>query len=154
MLFEELGRQLREYPGRKRLGTGAKRADISSAESNLGAKLPESYKVFLGEFGWGGVDSWELFGLGAGVPNYLDLVQMTETERTLFHPHIPPFLIPIMNDGFGNHYCLDTSSLRDGECPVVLWDHEKGARQVPGLVSPRFDLWLLDILRADPTATG
>jgi cell wall assembly regulator SMI1 len=149
VLHEELSRQLREYPGPKLLGHGAADVDISTTEASLGTTLPESYKAFLREFGWGGVDSWELCGLGTGVPNYLDLVRITESERTMFHPHIPPPLIPIMNDGFGNHYCLDTGSLNDGECPVVFWDHEKGPRQKPEVVSQRFDLWLLDLLRAD-----
>ena len=149
MPSDELSRQLREYRGRKLLGHGASPADISTAEAALGTKLPESYTAFLREFGWGGVDSWELFGVGAGVPSYLDLVRMTESERTTFHPHIPPHLVPVMNDGFGNHYCLDTASLHDGECPVVLWDHEKGARQKPEVVSSQFDQWLLDVLRAD-----
>jgi hypothetical protein len=76
----------------------------------------------------------ELFGVGSDVPTYLDLVRMTESERSVARPHIPPSLIPILNDGFGNHYCLDTESLHDGECPVVFWDHEKGAKQDPEVV--------------------
>jgi cell wall assembly regulator SMI1 len=147
MPYEDLSKQLREYPGHKEFGHAAAQADISTAEATLGTKLPESYKAFLREFGWGGVDSWELFGVGRGVPNYLDLVRITESERTLAHPHIPAALIPILNDGFGNHYCLDTSALHEGECPVVFWDHEKGTGQKPEVVSPRFDLWLPDMLR-------
>jgi hypothetical protein len=58
-----------------------------------------------------------------------------------------------MNDGFGNHYCLDTGSLHDGECPEVFWDHEKGVRQEPEFVSPQFDLWLLDILAESDAQT-
>ncbi len=145
---EELSRQLRDYPGRKRLGNGVAPAEIAGAEAALGAKLPESYKAFLREFGWGGVDSWELYGLGAGVPNYLHLVRMTDSERTQMHPHIPQPLIPILNDGFGNHYCLDTGALREGECPIVFWDHEQGTGQEPEVVSPRFDVWFLDLLAA------
>jgi cell wall assembly regulator SMI1 len=148
MRSDEALSRIREYPGRKLLGHGANQADISSAEAALGTKLPESYKAFLREFGWGGVDSWNLFGVGVGVPNYLHLVRVTESERTEAHPHIPPPLIPVMNDGFGNHYCLDTRSLHDGECPVVFWDHEQGVRQDPEVVAPQFDLWLLDLLTA------
>ena len=154
MGYAELSRRLREYPGRRHLGQGATEADVSNAEAALGTKLPESYRAFLREFGWGGVDSWMLFGVGVGIPKHLDLVHMTESERTEAHPHIPTHLIPIMNDGFGNHYCLDTSSLDGGECAVVFWDHEKGARQQPEVVAPKFDVWLLDTLRADSMLGG
>jgi cell wall assembly regulator SMI1 len=147
MLFEEASLRMRRYLGDKELGGGATQVDITEAEAALGTKLPESYKAFLREFGWGGIGSWELFGLGRCVPEYLNLVRMTGMERTVAHPHIARALIPIMNDGFGNHYCLATASLIKGECPVVFWDHEKGAGQEPKLVSPRFDLWLLDLLR-------
>ncbi len=146
MSYQDVSRRIREYPGRKLFDHGATQSDISSAEGALGRKLPGSYKAFLREFGWGGIDLWEMYGVGAGVPKYVDLVRNSESERTMAHPHIPPPLIPILNDGFGNNYCLDTGSLHDGECPVVFWDHEKGARQEPEVVSPRFDMRLLDML--------
>src|SRR5690606_34389975 len=33
-------------------------------------------------------------------------------------------VIPISPDGRGGCYCLDTSRMDNGECPVVYWDHE------------------------------
>ena len=68
---------------------------------------------------------------------------------------MPEYLVPVMNDGAGNHYCLDdTSRLDGGECPVVFWDHEHqdGPDQVPEQVSASFDRWLVDHIVNSPYA--
>jgi hypothetical protein len=49
----------------------------------------------------------------------------------------------MMNDGAGNHYCLD-SSKKGG--PVVFWDHELGENQQPKIVFQDFSSWLVDLL--------
>jgi len=57
---------------------------------------------------------------------------------------MPHRLIPLMNDGSGNHECLDTSKIKDGDCPVVFWDHEhpRGILQSPKRISVSFTAWL------------
>jgi hypothetical protein len=95
----------------------------------------------LEQFGWGGVLSDELFGLGADVPHHLDLVRMTESERTMYEPNIPHHLLPIMNNGAGDHACLDTRASPD-EPPVVMWWHEDGPDQIPQPTAPDFCSWL------------
>ena len=37
---------------------------------------------------------------------------------------IPPGILPIAGDEFGNYVCLDARDGRDG--PVLFWDHEEG----------------------------
>jgi SMI1 / KNR4 family (SUKH-1) len=37
---------------------------------------------------------------------------------------IPPGILPIATDEFGNFVCIDTRDDRDG--PVLFWDHEEG----------------------------
>jgi hypothetical protein len=49
-------------------------------------------------------------------------------------------LIPVMNDGSGNLYCLDTSVA--DEPPIVFWDHEAGSDQTPEIESGSFASWL------------
>jgi hypothetical protein len=61
----------------------------------------------LERFGCLQVDSIEIYGIGAGVPKHMDLVGITESERTEMHPRLRYDLVTIMNDGFGNLYCLD-----------------------------------------------
>jgi cell wall assembly regulator SMI1 len=127
----------------KEVGRGATDDEINEAEHRLGVSLPEDFKMFLRDFGWGGVGSWELFGLGADVPQYLDLVRVALSERTEAEPSLPMHLIPIMNDGGGNLYCLDLSESGDRqENPVVYWDHALGPDQTMVSVAADFASWL------------
>lgn len=125
MLFSRTINRLLSFET-KELGRGTSIREIDAAEQRLHVKLSESYKAFLQRFGWGGVEHIQLCGLGEGVPDYLNLVYVTESERADAEPQLPSYLVPLMNDGAGNHYCLDTRRYREGECPVVFWDHELG----------------------------
>ena len=129
-------------------GRGAGPQEILDAERKMGVVFPRSYKDFLSAFGWARVSFDMLYGLGADVPAPYDLVKNVFCERCDAHPHIPHHLVPIMNDGAGNHYCLDISRFHDAECPVVFWDHEHddGPNQSPEEVSPSFDGWLTDLI--------
>ena len=97
--------------------------------------------MFLERFGYGGVDDFDLYGLGEGVPENLNPVVMTQSERTEAYPNIPHHLLPIMNDGGGNHVCLDTRASPD-EPPVVWWWHEDGQDQIPQPAARDFLSWL------------
>jgi hypothetical protein len=138
----------------KESGIGATEQEIADAERSLGVRFPRSYRALLLQFGWVRIYSDPLFGVGRGVPPEYELVETTLIERREAHPHIPPHLIPIMNDGAGNHYCLDTASYLGDECPVVFWDHEHqdGPDQSPEQVSPSFDRWLIDRIVNSPYA--
>ncbi len=130
----------------KQLGVGASEQELYYAEKTLGVVFPESYRRFLGEYGWACFAHEQLYGLGENVPLHLDLIRNTMAERTEMHPLLPIQLIPVMNDGAGNHYCLDTRQLQNHECPVVFWDHEARHDQSPSLISSGFDSWLIELL--------
>ena len=51
-------------------GRSATPQEIELAEEQLGVELPESYKAFLGHFGWVSLEGLELYGLGDDVPAY------------------------------------------------------------------------------------
>lgn len=107
------------------LGRAASSDDVIRAEDELGVTIPGSYRLFLLEFGWGGVGDWELYGLGPTVPFHLNLVRLTCSERSEMMPPLPHHLLPIMNDGGGNLLCLDMARQRpDGENPIVMRYHE------------------------------
>jgi hypothetical protein len=108
-------------------GAGATAQEISAAEQLLGIRIGGSYREFLKQFGGGGVGHIEIFGLGLRVPPYLNLVSVTQRERHELQPSLRRELIPIMNDGAGNLYCLDTRV--SDEPPIVYWDHSAGADQ-------------------------
>lgn len=141
MTFDELARELEQSPS-KTFGRGASQHDLHAAGARLGMRLTGGYRRFLLRFGWGGVGPFELFGLGADVPSYLDLVAVTESERTEMRPALPVYLIPLMNDGGGNLYCLDSRT--EGEPAVVFWDHTAGDGQEPAPVAPDFISWLAE----------
>jgi len=143
LTWDDLASELRAQS--ERLGTGATNEEIIDAERQLGVTLPESYRRFLREFGWGEVGHCDLFGLGAGVPGHLELVEMVESERTDYMPLTPEHLVPIMNDGGGNLYCLDTARITGGDCPVVIHDHELDEIDD---VAETFLAWLAEELRS------
>jgi cell wall assembly regulator SMI1 len=124
-------------------GRGASADEVAEAERRLGVSFPESLRRYLMELGYLEARSVEFFGIGAGVPEHLNLVDRTISERTTLHPIIPRHLLPVLNDGSGNHFCLD---LRDGNAdpPMVFWSHELGTDQTPIVVASSFSSWLLD----------
>jgi hypothetical protein len=139
MTFDALAERLHRNPANS-LGRGVTDAEINIASFELGVELNGGYRLFLKRFGWAGIGSIELFGLGTDVPPYLNLTAMTRSEREDTHTALPTHLVPLMNDGGGNFYCLDTRVPE--ESPVVFWDHTAGARQEPRVVAADFTHWL------------
>src|SRR5262245_11244389 len=128
------------------VGIGASPMEIEQAQLALKVQFSRSYVKFLSLYGWAKIKSASIYGLGPGIPDFLSVVNNTIDEREAVEPPLPIFLIPIMNDGSGNHYCLDSSQIREGEMPIVFWYHEAstGRFQKPEVVSPTFDSWLCD----------
>lgn len=145
MKFDDVSEQLLSFEYRT-LGTGASKKTIDECEAELGVRVRGGYRLFLERFGWGGVADFEIYGVGAGVPPYLDVVAATRRERADAHPNIPRHLVPIMNNGGGDHACLDTNANPD-EPPIVWWRHEDGEDQVPQVEAPDFCSWLSILLR-------
>ena len=80
MTFNELAASMEKDPTRS-LGEGVTDREIDGVSATLGVALAGGYRLFLKRFGWGGVGSIELFGLGRNVPPYLSLTAMTRSER-------------------------------------------------------------------------
>jgi hypothetical protein len=139
--FKELVRVIRENDPEGRSGSGVTEETIRQCEQQLGVLLPDSYKCFLREFAWGLFPEY-IYGLSPDIPPGQHLVSQTEKLRHKREPKLPHSLIPFNNDGWGNHYCLDTSQLRDGECPVVFWNHELDKDQQPKQTHATFLDWL------------
>jgi hypothetical protein len=129
-------------------GAGVSMKEVFDAEHRLKLRFPASYRSFLLEVGWAAIGHSEIYGLGPDVPPHLELVAMTTSERSDVTPALPRHLLPIQNDGFGNHFCLDTSALSANECPVVFWNHELGKDQVPERISESFWAWIRDVLES------
>jgi len=125
----------------KELGVGADVTSIANASRSLGVRLPDSYRAFLLKCGWARFAHEEICGLGPTVPAYLDLTATAKLERESAYHGMPNHLVPLMNDGAGNQYCIDSSADEGGESPIVFWDHESG--RATERVAPSFATWLI-----------
>ncbi|WP_035437986.1 SMI1/KNR4 family protein [Bacillus sp. UNC322MFChir4.1] len=89
---------------------------INEIEKKLQCTFPESYRWFLKNYGGGGVLGIDLTCVGSldNSPIILD----TEAYRKM---DMPREYVVIWD--LGEYlYCLDTTNLENGECPVVTWD--------------------------------
>lgn len=62
------------------------------------------------------------------MPSRLELVMIVKSEDHETELPLPDELIPLLNDGMGNHFCFDLSKK---EPKVVFWDYflqEKSCR--------------------------
>jgi len=66
--------------GEARVELGMSEEVLAQAEDAIG-RLPADYRLFLSTFGQASVGSDEIFGLGAGLAPYLNVVDMTLAER-------------------------------------------------------------------------
>jgi hypothetical protein len=134
-------------------GGGPSEDVIAQCEQQLGTTLPDSYRWFLREFGF---TYWPREICGVSGDPALDVVKNTEGERHDVEPELPLHLVAFCPDGWGNNYCLDTSRMADGECPVVFWSHEREPDQQPELTHATFLDWLEDMVkqRVDRAAAG
>lgn len=145
MTYEELRERLNSHANVER-GTGVAVDEVDDAERLLDVVFGNSYRSFLIDFGWINVGSFELYGLGADIPPYLDVVKETLWERIESGMPLPHHLIPISNTGGGDHYCLDSSRVIAGECPIVFYGHELDASQQPSTVAADFGTWLAETI--------
>src|SRR5690349_240589 len=102
--FEAVARLLRQNFG-EHVGSGAAEARIEACEAALGCPLPESYRWFLSEFGYA-LSPEHIYGISPGNSIGVSVVANAECERHEAEPVMPPHLVPVSPDGWGNHYCL------------------------------------------------
>lgn len=142
MTFDELERRMKSRADLT-TGSGATEGQMLAAEKSLALKFPQDFRLFLTRLGWAKIVYDEIFGLGADVPAHLDIVSTTMAERHSLRPRLPHSLLPVMNDGAGNHYCIQTKVDDFGTYPVVFWNHEQDEEQVPEVVAESFIEWVV-----------
>jgi hypothetical protein len=80
-------------------------------------------------------------------PPALNIVAVNLEERRNAHPALPASLVAFVNSGGGDLCCFDTPAFKDGECPIVWWDHEADDDQVPELAAASFLDWIENEIR-------
>jgi len=104
--------------------------DVSKCEEFLGHALPSSYRRFLLEYGFGGVEDVEILGLISGdlqKASYVNAVAETVLLRDAFN--LPTNLLAIANLDGDAVVCLQLSQTPKVECPIVLWDHSESSQK-------------------------
>jgi len=97
---------------------------IQKAQEYLDVKLPNSFKEYLKEFGNLSFTGYEFYGLtknndfkNSSIPNFVWATKehlnkkILEEKLVLFYSHNDEWL-----------YCLDTKSMKDEICDIVIWD--------------------------------
>lgn len=124
--------------------------DILQLESQLGLSLPSDYRTFLLHHNGGHPEpnafrsktilpggeydilAW-FFCLQDGDMNDI------RTVHNIFQGRIPPNLLPIAEDPFGNLICLSSSGRDEGK--ILFWDHEQ---EIPeGLIPDYRNIYLI-----------
>jgi cell wall assembly regulator SMI1 len=144
MALDELERILR-FRDDIAIGRGVTDEIVHTAEEALNVTFPSDLKDYLKRFGHIEVGHFELFGLGEEIPQYLDIVRVTKSERTESGCPLPANLVPLLNDGGGNLYCVSVSDEQPGR--IVFWDHEVGPKQEPELHAACLEEWMIGLLR-------
>jgi cell wall assembly regulator SMI1 len=143
MALDELERILRSRDD-VTIGHGVTDRAIQTAEEDLNVTFPPDLKDYLRRFGHIEFGPFELLGLGDEIPKYLDIVGITKSERIESGCPLPTNLVPLLNDGGGNLYCVAVSDEQTGS--IVFWDHEAGPEQEPELHASSLEEWMLDLL--------
>lgn len=126
-------------------GGGATQEEILQAVSLL-EDLPEDYRRFLTEFGWVAIGAFEIFGLGEDVPEYLNFLTVTLSERA--EAGLSDQLVAVISDGGENLSCLDIGAHdAQGHTPLIYWDHEVLASAGVERVADSFSEWLVSLIQ-------
>ena len=94
---------------------------IQMIEDLLKVNLPESFKWFLNQYSLLMMPNYIIYGVGNNAEPACLKLTLGVRESGL-----PAHFVVIENDNDGRIICLDTSRMKDGECPVVGWEVNGG----------------------------
>lgn len=124
------------------VGPGTPEEDIEQLEQTLAVTLPESYKAFLRVFDGGQFNFGRMHCVTEKGAGWHDLIQQLENFFT-YHPILGVrSLFPFGSSYGGDVYCFDLSKMKDGECPVLEFDHEGADDQELKLVGNDLASWI------------
>lgn len=116
----DIEKMIEEYQDEFFFTGGITNEKIKQVEKDLDVQLPQSYKWFLEQYGYGGING--VFIEGVGLNNSMQVVKITKSLRGY---GLPKNLIVIENlDEYV--YCLDTDEIDINECPIVDWNQAFG----------------------------
>lgn len=118
--YSKLQEFIREYGKVDDFTGGVSEDKVKETEQKLQVSLPESYKWFLRNYGYGGFFGVDIIGYGFTGPAVVDATK----GHQKYYGLIDGLVVIEDIDEFA--YCLDTNKMIDGECPVITWDNQEG----------------------------
>ena len=120
----------------------ASEASVQKLEELLGIKLPPSLKLFLLEFGGGGIVGEEISGIEANNPSLMHRgTILGDSERCRKEYQLPSTLVVVYFTEDGVCWCLDSSKQDErGESPVV--SYSIFTHKIDALIAPTFSDFL------------
>ena len=109
---------------------GTSEEKIKEIESTLDVTLPDSYKWLLKEYSSVSFDGLEIDGIG-----FNDVHISLNNTLDWKEYGIPNGYVVIFEPGADWIYCLDTTQMDKGECPIVAWyqGQDKGEKEADNL---------------------
>jgi len=134
---------------------GASDEDLRHAMTVLKVKFPQSFVKYVRECGWLDIAGEVVLGLGPRIPKSKSSFRVSQRECLDGVPPLRPKLIVVYEVGNGDLECMDCNKVKDGECPVVLWehDHPEPELQKPRILNRTFTRWLADKVFSAPEIT-
>jgi hypothetical protein len=117
---EELTNFINEHKESDDFTGGVDESQTNVVQNELGVELPESYKWFLTTYGYGRFFGVDIIGYGFTGPAVVDATK----GHHKYYDLIDGLVVIEDIDEFA--YCLDTNKMKDGECPVIMWDNQEG----------------------------
>ncbi|MGE7608068.1 SMI1/KNR4 family protein [Peribacillus frigoritolerans] len=99
---------------------GVSEDKVKETEQKLQVSLPESYKWFLRNYGSGGSFGIDIIGYDFVGPSVVTATK----DHQKYYGLIDGIVVIEDIDEFA--YCLDTNKMKNGECPVIMWDNQEG----------------------------
>ena len=146
--YVDVARQFREAAGGESLScTPATPEHLTAAQQALGCRFPDSYVWFQLEFGEVANSSFDIYSVRPSSRRTRTSSPSTSRSGVRRIPRFPAHLIAFSDNGGGDFVCFDTSAMKDGETPIVWWDHEGDEDQVPEPAAASFLDWIEAELR-------
>ncbi|MFE4705388.1 SMI1/KNR4 family protein [Peribacillus simplex] len=120
MKYSALQEFIRQYGEDDDFTGGVSEDKVKETEQKLQVTLPESYKWFLRNYGYGGLFGVRIIGYGFTGPAVVDATK----GHQKYYGLIDGLVVIEDIDEFA--YCLDTNKMINGECPVITWDNQEG----------------------------
>ncbi len=105
------------------LNNPAEKNEILAFEAKYQLILPLDYKILLTKYNGIDLMGINIYGIKEDSGSY-SLEDCYLFEHYEVDNEMPLHLIPFSPDGFGNHYCFDSSSHDDNSCRIVFWQHD------------------------------